>query len=228
MHSPNTSRQLYDELLRYEPPVPAQKQQSWFGSWLGEEKRSEEKPVAAPKGVYMHGGTGCGKTFMMDLFFQVVTFRVLAFRCGMKLRLLVVVVVVVRLGQSLPVEKKRRVHFHAFMVDVHKRLHRLRSAGDVQDPIQLVTAEIIQESHVLCCDEFQVTDIADAMILKQLFSSLIDRGVVMVATSNRPPDDLYKNGTASRFERNARIEVRSQFWCHQACNGACSFRLLIS
>lgn len=133
-------------------------------------------------------------------------------KCMERLTNVAVVVVAVLLQcscnactQSLPIEKKRRVHFHAFMVDVHKRLHRLRSRGDVQDPIQLVTAEIMQESYVLCCDEFQVTDIADAMILKQLFSSLIDRGVVMVATSNRPPDDLYKNGASRCLNGGAAI-----------------------
>lgn len=73
---------MYDELLQYKPPAPAQKQQSWLGLSLGEEQQREQKAVEAPKGVYMHGGTGCGKTFMMDLFFQVATFAVVALAAG--------------------------------------------------------------------------------------------------------------------------------------------------
>ena len=121
-------------------------------------------------GGYMYGGPGCGKTFCMDL----------AYAC---------------LPGTDGVDKKRE-HFHSFMLATHHALHKLgKSGGDSsRDTVALYASEIAKTATVLCLDEFQVTDVADAMIIRRLLDQLWARGVTLVTTSNRAPDDLYKNG----------------------------------
>ena len=122
------------------------------------------------KGLYIYGSVGRGKTMLMDLFYE-----------------------------SIDATRKRRVHFHDFMSDVHNRINDHRNkvrAGetDQEDPIPPVAEQLISEAWVLCFDEFSVTDITDAMILSRLFEQLFDHGCVLVATSNVEPDNLYKDG----------------------------------
>lgn len=135
--------------------------------WLFGKKRENRAPV---KGLYIHGDVGRGKTMLMDMFFAQV-----------------------------PVRRKRRMHFNDFMADVQDRIQRHRLArknGETKqdDPIPPVAAALAQEAWVLCFDEFTVTDIADAMILSRLFTALFANGVVLVATSNVAPDNLYRDG----------------------------------
>jgi len=135
--------------------------------WLFGRRQKAGPPV---KGLYVYGEVGRGKTMLMDMFFEATA-----------------------------VSRKRRAHFHEFMADVHERVHTYRqeikngSAAD-HDPIMRAAAAIAEESWLLCFDEFHVTDIADAMILGRLFTRLFELGVVMVATSNVAPADLYKDG----------------------------------
>ena len=135
--------------------------------WL--ERLWRSAPRAPVKGLYLWGGVGRGKTFVMDLFFA-----------------------------SLPFAERRRQHFHHFMHDVHAQLADLRNE---RDPLELLAARLAQDIRVLCFDELQVTDIADAMILGGLFSALLERGVTLVATSNSAPSELYKDGLQrARFQ----------------------------
>lgn len=143
-----------------------------FFSFLSSSSPSASKlppiPESLPKGIYMYGDVGSGKTMMMDLFYD-----------------------------TLPpnITRKTRIHFHAFMQSVHKDLHKMKMLhGNDTDLIPYVAAGIAERSSVLCFDEFQCTDVADAMILRRLMESLMAHGTVIVTTSNRHPDDLYKNG----------------------------------
>lgn len=145
--------QLFHDVLAYKP------KKGWFS-----------KGDDPPRGLYMHGGVGRGKSMLMDLFYE-----------------------------CLPDEiTKRRVHFHAFMISVHDYIHSRRQDDSIREGIDaalpLMAERIAEKSRVLCFDEFHVTDVADAMILGRLFRGLYDRGVVVISTSNWEPDRLYEGG----------------------------------
>ncbi len=160
---------VVDNLGRLEAEI-AEHRLARKSSSLGWMFGSREKRPTRIKGLYVHGDVGRGKTMLMDLFFE-----------------------------ASPVQRKRRAHFHEFMLDVHERVHALRQKmrlGEYPgaDPIELVAADLAKEAWLLCFDEFHVTDIADAMILGRLFTQLFAHGVVLVATSNVEPAELYKDG----------------------------------
>lgn len=136
--------------------------------WIKKILFRSSKPQKIPKGLYIHGGVGRGKSMLMDLFFG-----------------------------NVGVKRKRRIHFHEFMQEAHELIHiwRQNNKSEKQaEPIRPVAVQLAKKTALICFDEFEVRDIADAMIVSRLFTVLLELGVVVVATSNRHPDELYKNG----------------------------------
>lgn len=184
---PHTAAAVAPPVVSNHPPPPSNGNMwsSFFSTFTSPSSTSTPAPstpltssTVPIRGVYLWGGVGCGKTFLMDLFHSSLT--------------------------SLPKTTSLRVHFHSFMIDVHKRLHRHKHSSSSRGSaaLEVVADELLREGNasagssrqVICFDEFQVTDIADALILRSLFSHLFSRGVIIVATSNRPPEQLYLHG----------------------------------
>lgn len=141
-----------------------------FGGLFSKQKTpAQTGPGNQPKGIYLYGDVGCGKTMLMDMFYTTIPSHL----------------------------TKKRIHFHAFMQDVHKRSFALHQEhGRDYDTAPAIATAIAQEANVLCFDEFQVTDVADAMILRRIIDILLSpsHGAVIFMTSNRAPDELYKDG----------------------------------
>jgi len=151
---------IYQELINSTPPAPRTSGlMARVGKLWGKREDTKHTPV---RGLYMWGGVGRGKTWLMDLFYQ-----------------------------SLPGERKQRLHFHRFMLRVHEELTELQGQSD---PLEIIADRFKAETDVLCFDEFFVSDITDAMLLGGLMKALFARGITLVATSNIPPDELYRNG----------------------------------
>ena len=180
---------LANRLTSYRPP-----ERTDFLSYFTR-KRGE-----IPKGLYIFGKVGRGKTFAMDMFFEAV-----------------------------PMKRKRRAHFHEFMLDIHKRIAHARKSSK-GDPISAVAKSIASEASLICFDELHVNDITDAMVLSRLFKKLLNRGTIVVATSNAHPDELYKDGLNRQlflpfidliqdhlelFELNAQHDYRLEKLAHQ-------------
>lgn len=153
---------LWVKLRGYDPPLTAPA--GGFFSRLLRRKPAEEAGESRPNGLYLVGEVGRGKSMLMDLFFA-----------------------------SAQVTRRKRLHFHRFMQDAHARIHAIRQAEpEIGDPIPPLADAIAAEAALLCFDEFQVNNIADALILGRLFQALFDRNVVVVATSNTTPDNLFR------------------------------------
>ena len=150
------------------------------------------KPPAPPRGVYFFGGVGRGKSFLMDAFYSAV-----------------------------PLRRKTRVHFHAFMKAVHDDM---RLQTHAIDPLAAVAARIARRHRLICFDEFHVSDVADAMILGRLLKGLFQRGIVFVSTSNYRPDDLYPNGL-QRQNLLPTIELLKQWLDLVEVDGGVDYRL---